>query len=336
MSYEILYDRKFIRTTRGIIPMILSGSNNCTEFTYSGSGRSYERRERHWWAYIPRGMEIADHPENAYLIEMSRLTSSEGEPHEMFMSHGKWLMSNQWRKWFQNGCKSALSIEEYLKQNRHQSFYCEIRAYKTGSAYSESVDGAYVRSTAELEVWLDNANRKVMELNEQFSSDGGSAYICLSFSINEPLNAVRLATEGAVVAKNNACFVKEYITDKSLTFTVDPAEAAVFDSVEDAKAKLGYHWKNIRFVKAENQLKERNFVLKFMNGNLQGRYLQRKTNGRLYSTSYQEDAKRFETEQEAVRYAKATRNRFRIGDTITVVNLKNNIAKEVDLVEGNV
>ena len=31
MSYEIVYDRSFVRTARGIIPMILHGSNNVTE-----------------------------------------------------------------------------------------------------------------------------------------------------------------------------------------------------------------------------------------------------------------------------------------------------------------
>jgi hypothetical protein len=73
-----------------------------------------------------------------------------------------------------------------------------------------------------------------------------------------------------------------------------------------------------------------------MHGNLQGRYLQRKTNGRLYSTSYTNDAKKFESEKAAIQYGKETRNRFRIGDTIAVVDLKNDTANEVDLVEGNV
>lgn len=335
MSYEILYDRKFIRTTRGIIPMILSGSNNCTEFAWSKGGHSYERRERHWWAYIPRGMEVADHPESHYLTEISRLADpNSGEPHEMFMNKGKWLMSNQWRKWFENGCKAALTIEEYLKQNRSQSFYCAITTYPKKGSYSPAdVANVCVHTTAELETWIDEANQKVRKLKEEYAPDGGTALIEMSFSINEPLTATPALIKGAVMAKHNACFVKEYITGKSLTFTANPTEAVVFDSVEDAKEKLGYHWQNIRFVKAESQMKERSFVLKFMHGNMQGRYLQRKTNGRLYSTSFLEDAKKFETEKEAIRYAKATHNRFRIGDTIVVADLKNETCKEINLTE---
>ena len=34
MSYEIVYNRAFIKTTRGIIPLLLTGSNNCYEYTF--------------------------------------------------------------------------------------------------------------------------------------------------------------------------------------------------------------------------------------------------------------------------------------------------------------
>ena len=44
MSYSIIYGRQFVKTTKGIIPMILSGSNNCTEFI---QGR--EVLERNWY-----------------------------------------------------------------------------------------------------------------------------------------------------------------------------------------------------------------------------------------------------------------------------------------------
>ena len=43
MSYEIIYGRQFVRTTRGIIPLMLIGPSNMTE----GSGR-HIRRIRGW------------------------------------------------------------------------------------------------------------------------------------------------------------------------------------------------------------------------------------------------------------------------------------------------
>ena len=39
MSYEIMYDKKFIKVDNGFIPLVLTGSNNC----WSGS-----KRARNW------------------------------------------------------------------------------------------------------------------------------------------------------------------------------------------------------------------------------------------------------------------------------------------------
>ncbi len=62
------HDRQFIRTTRGIIPMILSGSNNCTEFIWDARGRTHERRERRWWAWVPGNLLTMDHSEKEYAV----------------------------------------------------------------------------------------------------------------------------------------------------------------------------------------------------------------------------------------------------------------------------
>ena len=48
MSYDICYDRVFIRSGMGITPMWLVGSNNCTETVWGLDGKCHERRERHW------------------------------------------------------------------------------------------------------------------------------------------------------------------------------------------------------------------------------------------------------------------------------------------------
>jgi len=49
MSYEIIYARQFIKAEKEnktfLLPFILTGSNNCTELSFSGR----ERRARSWW-----------------------------------------------------------------------------------------------------------------------------------------------------------------------------------------------------------------------------------------------------------------------------------------------
>lgn len=60
MSYEIIYDKQFIKAGENLyVPMILAGSNNCTEFN-SSTGK--ERRARSWeaWGYLtPDNMKIS-------------------------------------------------------------------------------------------------------------------------------------------------------------------------------------------------------------------------------------------------------------------------------------
>lgn len=47
MSYEIIYDKQFIKTSKGFIPMVSSGSNNC----YEHSSGSRMRRTRSWFSW---------------------------------------------------------------------------------------------------------------------------------------------------------------------------------------------------------------------------------------------------------------------------------------------
>lgn len=49
MSYEIIYDKQFIKVKDKFLPFVLAGSNNCYENTCSGR----ERRERSWWLWSP-------------------------------------------------------------------------------------------------------------------------------------------------------------------------------------------------------------------------------------------------------------------------------------------
>ena len=49
MGYTIIDSRTFIKTTRGIIPLALGGSNNCTEVIYDKNSKRREVRERHWF-----------------------------------------------------------------------------------------------------------------------------------------------------------------------------------------------------------------------------------------------------------------------------------------------
>lgn len=65
MSIEIVYDRRFIRTNRGIIPLLLAGSSNCFEEKIDRCGRPYEVAERRWTYFFSR--DTLEMPEEQHM-----------------------------------------------------------------------------------------------------------------------------------------------------------------------------------------------------------------------------------------------------------------------------
>ena len=329
MSYEICYGRNFIRTTRGILPMILSGSNNCTEIKYDGRGRQYERRERHWWAWVPRPLDVADHPVDAYRNAISDIVAGyNGDDHELMRWNGKWMCVSQWWTWFYNACKSAKTLEDYLHDNRGESFKCSLAIWK-GYDRTTELD-QYIHTTPELESWLDMATaHKAALLSE---NPDLTVYICTEFTGDEPLKAGSRNIQGKVVAKIGNAYVKAY-TNSSISMSGLAADAVVFDNEEDAYSKLGRHWHNLRLVKAGPQMRERPFILRLQGGNNAGRYV-RNVGGRyLYPTSAQHDAKHFLSVKEAESFFRRIAVRFRIGTTATIVDVRDGSSTQISTAE---
>ena len=69
MGYTIIDSRTFIKTTRGIIPLALGGSNNCTEVIYDKNSKRREVRERHW--FIMMGRNALELPEEEFMAKIN-------------------------------------------------------------------------------------------------------------------------------------------------------------------------------------------------------------------------------------------------------------------------
>lgn len=120
MSREIIYDKLFIKVANKIIPMILSGSNNCYEL--SNAGR--ERRERSWFAMSLNQKQILTGKE---LIESAQKINDslahEDYTEESFLSHCAWEIGRlnsfkQFNSWLNTGIKKAITVEQ-LKELGH-------------------------------------------------------------------------------------------------------------------------------------------------------------------------------------------------------------------------
>lgn len=182
MSYEIIYDKQFIKVSENIyVPIILQGSNNCYE--YSASGR--ERRSRSWYSQNINGKillsldEMLDYCNDIRESIISR--NEEREKDEWYEEYqdknfGYWcsLAINgstrnttfgQFKGIYITGCKKALTFEQlkeefitvYVKNS-----YCsskELEKYGIKS-YNKSVS-----TTEELINAIDECNEILKHTN---------------------------------------------------------------------------------------------------------------------------------------------------------------------------
>ena len=319
MSYDIIYDKRFIRTTRGVIPMVLIGSSNCYETKVDGRGRSIEVRERYWSVINDIMLESAAGQED-WLKKLSEHTDA-----ELFKEKGNWITGQNIRKWFNNCVKAASSLEDYLKWNPTQSFVCQVIWYENRKAYASTSEFMrYCHNTQELEEWIDQAK----QLREAMLKDMPAAdvYLKIGFDNNEPLCRVPL-TGGPVIAKHGKnAYVSAYETKKSRTYTDDPSKAHVFKDINEAVCELGItpnaggEWNRMTFVSAKTVQKGRPWIIKVgEHSSHAGQYIRKVTASHLYFTGIVDYAHGYGSKLIAQQAADRIIRKFRIGTTEFII-----------------
>lgn len=163
MGYTIIDARSFIKTTRGIIPLALGGSNNCSEFIYDRNFKPREVRERHW--FLLGGINLLELPEDEFVAKVN--TTFPDTDDECWMMNSKWVTCSQARKWFARAAKDAAPLEDILAANPGvNDLNVGLMPYTSG----DHLLWRYVRTTDELEVWLDEARELVKNTRTTTSS----------------------------------------------------------------------------------------------------------------------------------------------------------------------
>lgn len=111
MSYEIYYDRAFIRVNDLYIPLVNQGSNNCWEINY------FSRRqipEKNWqvlnWQDRSRLLYTKDE-----VREIAKdLETISQESGTCFKSRNRHFEPGEFERWILCGLKSAFTVEEYV------------------------------------------------------------------------------------------------------------------------------------------------------------------------------------------------------------------------------
>lgn len=288
MSYEIVYDRQFIRTPLGIVPLVLVGSNNCTEFT----ARGRERRVRNWGVFF-------NEPVFSEEDLLRRTESCCGNSYqEHFKRNAKWVDDEGFRRFMRNGIASALTLEEIRAFKPNLTLHCYLDVWGKRDLDHKRELRTWVRTSEELVAWIEQARKRLSERTES-----EELYIGMSFPENEPLKlGTNRQIQGRVVARKGAYYIGAIDEFGSVTQTKDPAAAMIFDSTEDAMSKLPYWIRpSVRFIKAETVEARQNFRICILIDSTD-MYVRGLTARRLMTTFAKSDARRFASEKAAEQY----------------------------------
>jgi hypothetical protein len=197
MSYEIIYDKQFIKLSNDrFIPIVLGGSNNCTEF--SSKGR--ERRARSWdnlnigeskistleqmlnHSNELRERLIVSNNESTYRTDASDYYNDNRFGWFCGLQIGSGGTSRTSFKMYQNlfvyGCKNALSVEElqenFINVRVFSSPYSKVKIEEKGlETFSK-----YFETTNELENFI-------IEKENLFKDNNVEAAFYITYSMSE-------------------------------------------------------------------------------------------------------------------------------------------------------
>lgn len=318
MSYEIVYDRRFIRTPLGITPLILAGSSNCYEPLPNGR----ERRERNWSVLFNLPAASEEELMNAVL------SCCGGEFQEHFKWYGKYVNDAGFVAFIRNGIANALTLEELDEYARCGSLRCGLSIWdKNNDGKNRRELEHSVQTTDELVHWITDAKERVADRSER-----EEIYYSMGFFGREPIHMPAKKTmSGPVVAKRGQSYVTNCAPGQVETHG-DVSKAMVFASIDDAMSRLSpYFVRGTRFIKAENA-KARvgwRFCIRIQGGSRDGMFMEKLTRSRFHMSLNQAYARRFPDRKTAGKYIEKHLNgRFQVpGFTVYEIQMNGGEAR---------
>lgn len=170
MSYEIVYNKQFLKIDEKIIPLTLCGSSNVYEPIPNGR----QRREREWNAiYICGSNKLIAATEMEIMKEIESCCDG-GEYQEHFVQYGKWVDDKGLIRFFQNGIKNAKTIEELKEEYFFKGMYGYFSIWKGMDNIIEN--RVEINSSDDLRKFLEVAQNRIDN-----RTDKEGIYICLKY-----------------------------------------------------------------------------------------------------------------------------------------------------------
>lgn len=156
MSYEIMYDKAFIKVGDKYIPIVNQGSSNCFDFDFNG--RQIPEKNWHILNYYCRKRVLFTEAEIGELAERMEEISGGGA---VMKSRYRAFEPGEMRNWILAGMKRAYTVEEYRKCGNTLMFsYCD----------PEPCNSVAFTTTQQLED-LITAHADAKELNVTFANN---------------------------------------------------------------------------------------------------------------------------------------------------------------------
>ena len=275
MSYEILDARAFIRTSTGVIMLVLGGSNNCTQVNPL-TGR--ENRECNW--FVLYGSDFLNKPEDEILLTLKEKYDSCSQSSELFRWHSKWVTVKDGYQWVKRGIDNAHTLEDYYRYNPYRFLHCKVVSYEEAGEKSVWKEQMYdtIHSTEHLEEWLLEAE----ELRKKYKAKGMYCELSLQFDERKPMRMPLKNHDVDCVIKSKHGYLESF-NETGTTWRRDPKNAMVFQSVEVAFATIEGNpeiLKRIGHVCQKPTEKEKPYVLYVSGGPYNGQYVHQKTRSR--------------------------------------------------------
>jgi len=279
MSYEIVYSKQFIKVESGIIPLILSGSNNCWD--------ANNRRERSWGVFF-NGFAKRIMPAEEIMLYIEKLATT-SSTQEFFVKGGKWITANELKAFYQSGIKNAKTIEQIIadgKQNKWMTPSLKVKLSFCGrenDAFKHyNIETRAIKTTEELE-------KAIAELLPR--ANGKNVFLEVRFDANEPITfkPTSKAFNGRALLKYKNSYVVKSDVLHGMTTTKSKDQATIFNSFEDADAyrkTLGEYFANeVKIVKYTPEPTREHYI-HFTDANGNHGYLVKATRGGGFRYSY--------------------------------------------------
>ena len=285
MSYSILYNSVFLKSERGITPVVLKGDNNV--YDTDGHGRSV-RRARDWTCFDNR---LAN-TEEELIARVSELEDMD----EIWWHHGRYVNGAGLLRWMKNGIKNAVPIEALLENNRQNHVSCYISVWGP-ERYEGRFCNEWISTTEAFDSWIDKAREFVATCNKDWSP-----FYVVKFQ-SEDIRALTVSRKpnDMVILKSSRGYVCS-VTDNNVSWSKD-IHIALEMTAAEAKVLLNtrIRWTKVQVLSANCKKSSYNSIIELRKADGKTMYVTRFTNESVYTTPNINLAHRYSTK----RYANA-------------------------------